>query len=132
MFTNSVFLSVALGQRCAIRGTFQGCLEQCCTMANNVLQEGQMHRNTQSHQSGTNHLQTVPTKLKLSKMSWYAETLGVPFIGPKGRMDLTQPLKNNPTLPPQNFTLGIMQSGKCHCPGNRQTQNRPSDRQTEK
>jgi len=49
----TVFLFVASGQRCVIRGTFQ-CLGKYLTMTNNVLQE--VHRNTQNDTNVQNPL----------------------------------------------------------------------------
>ena len=50
--------------------------------------------------------------MKLSKISWYAETFRVPLTGTKGPSPA--PEKQPPTIipPPPNFTLGTMQSDK--------------------
>ena len=70
--------------------------------------------------------------MKLSKMSWYAEALRVPFTGTKGPSPTPEKQPHTIIPPPPNFTLGTMQSGKYRSPGNRQTQIRPLDCQTEK
>jgi len=69
--------------------------------------------------------------MKFSKMSWYVEALRVPFTGTKGPSPTPEKQPHTIIPPPPNFTLGTMQSGKCRSPGNRQTQTRPSDCQTE-
>jgi len=70
--------------------------------------------------------------MKLSKMSWYAEALRVPFTGTKGPSPTPEKQPHTKIPPPPNFTLDTMQSGKYRSPGNSQTQTRPSDCQTEK
>jgi len=63
--------------------------------------------------------------MTLSKMSWYAEALGVAFTGPKGPNSTPEKQPRTIIPPPQNFTLVTMQSGKKRSPGNCQTQTRP-------
>ena len=69
--------------------------------------------------------------MKLSKLSWYAEALSVPFTGTTGPN--TTPAKQPYYIipQPQNVTLGTVVR-QVRSPGNLQTQTRPSDCQTEK
>ena len=65
--------------------------------------------------------------MRLSKMSWSAEAFTVPLTGTKGPSPAPEKQPHTIIPPPPNFTLGTMQSHKYRCPGNRQTQTRPSD-----
>jgi len=49
--------------------------------------------------------------MKLFKMSWYAESLRVPFTGTKGSSPTPEKQPHTIILPLPNFTLGTMQSG---------------------
>ena len=69
------------------------------------------------------------TKLEhgIVQMSCSAEAFPVPLTGTKGPSPAPEKQPHTITPPPPNFTLGTMQSHKYRCPGNRQTQTRPSD-----
>ena len=79
--------------------------------------------------TGRGHPQT---KMKLSKISWYAEAFRVPFTGTKGPSPAPEKQPHTIIPPPPNFTLGTMQSDKYRSPGNPQSQTNPSDCQIEK
>ena len=50
--------------------------------------------------------------IALSKMSWYAEALRLPFTGDKGPSPNPEKQPHTIIPPPPNFTVGTMQSGR--------------------
>uniref|UniRef100_A0AAR2JQE6 Uncharacterized protein n=1 Tax=Pygocentrus nattereri TaxID=42514 RepID=A0AAR2JQE6_PYGNA len=70
--------------------------------------------------------------MKLSKISWFAEALRVPFTGTKGLSPTPEKQPHIIIPPTPNFTLGTMQSVSYRSPGNHQTQTHTSDFHTEK
>ena len=69
--------------------------------------------------------------MKLSKISWLC-SFRVPLTGTKGPSPAPEQQPHTIIPPSPKFTFGTMQSDKYRCPGNRQTQTRPSDCQMEK